>query len=106
MGKTRAWTGTVERAALARFVDGLNGAGFPVVPPHRIPPGTVRTIVVRSAGQEHSTYPTAWHEAKKMAGYGEVYKLLDSIIAELTSNAIPAEGGGETGLVRDAAAEG
>ena len=99
VGRLRSWTGTVDPKVLSRLIEALNASGFPVVPDHSIPPGPVRTIVVRTGAKEFSTYPTAFHEAKSMVGYRESYHLLDSIIMELSGRAIPVERNPETGLV-------
>ena len=105
-GKARAFTGRIDAATLTRIVDGLNLAGFPVVPPHRISPGATRSLTVRSGDAEHHILPMGWHAAPKIAGYREVFHLLDSIIVEIAGGAIPLIRNAEPGLVREAAAVG
>jgi hypothetical protein len=83
------WKGTTDRVVIERLFDHLRTAGYPVVPDHRIPAGArLRSIAIDSGGESTHTYPTESRAAKKMPGYGDAYRLLDSMIVQATSGAL------------------
>lgn len=80
------WKGATDRAVVERLLDHLRIAGYPKVPDHRIPSGArLRSIAIESGGESSHTYPTEWKAAKNMPGYGEAYRLLDSMIVQVTA---------------------
>lgn len=103
-GVERQWSGTTERSVIERILGHLQEAGFPAVPPHRIPPGSsLRRISIESAGATSSNFPTEWNAGATMAGYREAYQLLDSIVTEVTERQLKILGQPITGLVRPSA---
>jgi hypothetical protein len=104
VGSFEAWVGYVTRPTLQRLVDGLAEAAFPAVPPHGIPPGATRVLVLRGRSGDLHTPPMAWHAGGRLPGYDAVFHVLDSIIVELTAGRIPMIAKPESGLVRVAPA--
>jgi hypothetical protein len=105
-GQAHAWTATIDGRILADLIKLLDSAGFPVVPPHQIPPGATRSLLVRIRGQQTQTPLTGFHEARKMPGYGEAYHLLDSLVVGASDGALKVVRDPLTGLVRGTTASG
>jgi hypothetical protein len=105
-GQARAWAAAIDGRVLAGLITLLDSAGFPVVPPHQIPPGATRSLLVRTRGQQIQTPPTGFHAARKMPGYGEVYHLLDSLVVGASDGALKVVRDPLTGLVHGTAASG
>jgi hypothetical protein len=105
-GQARAWTATIDDHVLADLIRLLNSAGFPVVPPHQIPPGSTRSLLVRSRGQEIHAPLTGFHEARKMPGYREAYHLLDSLVVGASEGALKLVHDPATGMIRGTTASG
>lgn len=100
---TKSFEGTVERATLERILGHLEEGGFPAVERHPIMPGaTLRVIVIQSGTEEAHNPPIEWSAGLKMKGYGDAFRLLDSMIAELTEGKTPMVGPPASGLVRRA----
>ena len=100
---TKSFEGVTERATIERILAHLDEGGFPAVERHRILPGaTLRVIVVQSGTAEAHNLPIEWSAGQKMKGYGDAFKLLDSMIAELAEGAITMVGAPSSGLVRKA----
>lgn len=94
------WTGTTDRGVIERVLEHLALAKFPLVPDHRIVAGsTLRTIEIM-AGETQACPPTSWDAVETMPGYREAYRLLDSIITEVTAAALKMLVDPETGIAR------
>ncbi len=60
----------------ARLVRLLDAAGFPAVPRHDIPGGSAMRRLERGG----ATAYVAWHAARDLPGYAEVFELIDAIV--------------------------
>jgi hypothetical protein len=104
-GSARTWTAGIELGTVAELVALLNTAGFPVVPPHQILPGSTRTLLIRTRGRELRTLPAGFHEVHRWPGYQDLYHLLDSVIVETSRGTLPVVAKPRTGLVRGVSAD-
>jgi len=86
-GDLEAWEGTLEAGTAARLVQLLDAAGFPAVPRHDIPGGSAMRRLARGS----STAYVAWHAARDLPGYAEVFALIDAIVgATMAAPGAPA----------------
>ena len=85
----RAWAGHVEPAALGELTAALDRAGFPAVPPALpLPPGSAlrRLTVETDDGTQQAL--VSWHRTPSLPGYAEAFALIDSVIRQLSGNAV------------------
>lgn len=57
---------------------------------------------MQTGGSEVRNYPVEWHAAMEMPGSREAFRLLDSIVVELSGNGLCVLCAPDTGLVSDA----
>lgn len=101
-GAARGWTAVVGSDTVERLVALLNAAGFPVVPTRPIAPGSTRTLLVQSRGQEFRSPLIGFHEVERMPEYRQVFHLLDSLIVGASQETLTMVHGPQTGLVQAA----
>jgi hypothetical protein len=75
-GAARAWTGSLADGSFAALVRLLEEAGFPDVPRHPVPGGSA----IRELHHAGGTAMVAWHAAKDLPGWAEVFADLDAIV--------------------------
>ncbi len=91
IGQHRAWTGVIDDAVLQRLHAALERSAFPQVDQHPIPPGSaLRTLVVESPESGRSGVHVAWHAAKDLAGYDELFEILDSLVRQMSEDSVTA----------------
>lgn len=88
-GTVRSWSGTVGPATVERIQAHLAEAGFPAVEPHPLPAGSSLRTLQRGDGDHAEVARIAFHAARKMAGYGEAFALLDALVVALTGGEVP-----------------
>jgi hypothetical protein len=88
LGRHRAWTGRVDVATVTRLHDALASVGFPEVPPHPVPGGAAIRTLALIEGDHRRAALVAWHAAKKLPGYAEVFEVLDSIVRQLSEDSL------------------
>lgn len=85
----RTWETTVEPALVEQVLASLTAGGFPAVPDHEIAAGArLREIAVERAGGTLSTPPIEWDLALGMPGYGDAFRLLDSLVFEASQGTL------------------
>lgn len=83
----RTWTGTVTAKAREEFWRALEQARFPGFPSHRIPAGSsIRDLNV--GGPAGKSVYIAYHEAPRLAGYAVAFRLLDTVIRQLSQDTV------------------
>lgn len=100
-GPPRAWTGRVQAEAFNRLWAGLERGGFPNVPRHPIPGGSAMRKLSANAGGATQTIAVAWHAAKNLPGYDEVFATLDEIIREVSQDTVRHVPAAATKIVTD-----
>jgi len=75
-GSLRAWRGTLTPGTHGALVTGLDAAGFPTVPPHKVPGGSA----IRELHHGGRSALAAWHAGRDLPGYRELFARLDAII--------------------------
>jgi hypothetical protein len=102
-GSARAWTGQVDAAPLGALGAALEESGFPAVPgPGFLPPdATVRCLVVEADGSAQQA-SLGWHQTPSLPGYATVFDILDGVIRQLSSEAVPYQST-QPPIVRDIA---
>lgn len=90
-GRSRAWSGDIDPAALDELTAALDRAGFPVVPPEPpLPPdSTLRRLTVEEADGAARQALVSWHRTSSLPGYAEAFGLLDAAIRQLSGDAVP-----------------
>ncbi|HTN27524.1 MAG TPA: hypothetical protein VL180_07050 [Burkholderiales bacterium] len=80
----RAWTGTIDAAALERLDAALERANFPVV---AMPPlrggAEYRQLAATGADGTREAIAVEWHAVAQMPGYREAFSILDATISQL-----------------------
>ncbi len=104
--KQRAYRGSVAPAVVEAILGALLAAGFPAVPPHPLPSGSsLRTLHLRNGGHEAYTMPIEWHAGGAILGYRAAFRILDSIVRQVSLHELQATDDFEPGLVHDAVKE-
>ena len=75
-GASRAWSGALAAGSFEALVRRLEEAGFPEVPRHPVPGGSA----IRELHHGGGTAMVAWHAAKDLPGWAEVFADLDAIV--------------------------
>ena len=86
----RAWTGQVGAAAVAALRAALDEAGFPAAPRPglRPPDATLRRLLVEADGVVQQV-ALGWHQPPSLPGYAAAFDILDGVIRQLSSAAVP-----------------
>jgi hypothetical protein len=100
----RAWTGQVGAAAVAALRAALDEAGFPAAPGAGLlpPDSAVRRLLVEADGTVQQV-ALGWHQAPSQPGYAAAFDILDGVIRQLSSAAVPYQST-QPEIVRDIAA--
>jgi len=78
--------GQADPAVLASIEAGLSEAGFPVVPPHSIPPGA--SLITLSRADERASMD--YYKGRKFTGYGVIVTRCDAWLRWLRKPSNPA----------------
>ena len=98
----RAWTGTIDAAALERLHAALESANFPLVAKHPVPGGAeFRQLAATGADGTRAAIAVEWHAIADMPGYREAFSILDATIAQLGGLAWDRPPDPQPALVRD-----
>ena len=86
----RAWAGHVDATVTDELLAALDRAGFPAVPPTGpLPPdAALRRLTVESDGAARQAL-VSWHRAPSLPGYAEAFDLIDTVIRQLSADAVP-----------------
>jgi hypothetical protein len=100
----RAWTGQVGAAAVAALRAALDEAGFPAAPGPglRPPDSTLRRLLIQGDGAVQQV-ALGWPQAPSLPGYAAAFDILDGVIRQLSSAAVPYQST-QPEIVRDIAA--
>jgi hypothetical protein len=79
----RAWTARVDPGFLDLLGAALRAAGFPA-DPMIMPPSGARLRELRVTGDPAGEVLLPWHDALKLPGYSEVFRLLDGLAVAVT----------------------
>ena len=93
------WTGAVAPEVLVRLTAALDRAGFPAVPAHRIPGGATMRHLIAEDERGPRSAQVEWRAAKAMPGYDEAFALLDTIVRQLSGDAVDRVPGGQPPVV-------
>ncbi len=82
-----AWTGSVAGSALETLWAGIHEAGFPAMPQHAVPAGSaIRDLNV--GGRDGKSVYIAYHAAAGLAGYNTVFRILDTILRQISEGTV------------------
>ena len=93
-----AWIGSVASSALDELWRALDEAGFPDFPHHSVPAGSaIRDLNV--GGPDRKSAYIAYHAAQSMPGYNTAFRLLDTIIRQISEDTVKAVPAGDRTVV-------
>jgi hypothetical protein len=98
-GSERHFEGRCATGVRGRLLAALAKSGFPAVPPHRIPAGPTRQVWTIGPQGEAFSPPMAFHESAGWPGYGDLFRLLDSLVVAVSRGALPVVPAPEGGLL-------
>lgn len=82
-----SWTGKVVPSALDDFWRALEEAGFPSFPHHPVPAGSaIRHLNV--GGPDGKSAYIAYHAAENIPGYRSAFRILDTVIRQLSDDTV------------------
>jgi len=92
------WTGNVTPDALDRLWAALEEAKFPEMPRHPVPAGSaIRDLNV--GGPEGKSAYIAYHAAESLPGYSVAFRILDTVIRQISQDTVKAAPASDQKLV-------
>ena len=94
-----AWTAVIATTALDELWRALKEARYPDFPHHPVPAGSaIRDLNV--GGPEKKSVYIAYHAAESMPGYNVAFRILDTIIRQISEDTVKVVPAGERTIVQ------